>query len=310
MGKEPITSQPKPKPKKRLATFNVDEATRFLLLAGMNRDGYAANRKSRWLCKAVQAFAIAEPHFASVGSGEAALSFIGVEHILMDEATEEVFDDAIRCIRMFDHRAGGLKAPILRAAIRHAAGPELMAAYANHQANTTGFPKAGKETRANQDDESKGTWMRTLIHGPRKRLTLFRLDAELKQALTKALEREGVGERGKSRWLCSAIRTYLEIDSPRFDRAGAGEGLKQFALKERIMLDAATDEAIDKAIRLLRVTDYRLERLQAKLIRAAIRYASGDETEEAPRQASEPSARKPGRRLGGMRTIHETAKTN
>lgn len=115
----------------------------------------------------------------------------------------------------------------------------------------------------------------------RKRLTTFRVDAELRAALNAALARDGVSERRKSRWLCAAVQEFVHAD-PRMATVGAGENLKRFTLAERILMDEATEDAIDRAIRLIRASDYRVEGLQASIIRAAIRHAAGS----APRENS------------------------
>jgi len=264
-------------PRKRLMSFKLDQESHHLLIASLNKQGVAERAKSRWLCAAVQVYIAAEPHLATVGKGEGLMTFPRVGQLLMDEATELALDEAIRRARInpgFDHRAGGLKASIIRAAIRHIANELAISPNAKNVS-------IGKPAGA--------------FPSPKKRMTLFRLDADLKQTLADLLTRNGVRERSKSRWLCGAIRAYLVVDSPRFDWVSIGEGTTQFTLTERIVLDRDTDEALDVAIRVLRLTDYRDERLQGKIIRAAIRYASRTDTVDVAGdgQSTPPAAPKP-----------------
>lgn len=105
------------------------------------------------------------------------------------------------------------------------------------------------------------------------RRTSFRVDDSTRRLLTELLERDGITERRKSAWICAAVK-QLVTDDERLASVGAGEDLVQFTYPVRIQIDEATEQAIDKAVRLIRASDYRSEGLQGAILRAAIRHAA------------------------------------
>ncbi|OJY94380.1 MAG: hypothetical protein BGP25_05160 [Lysobacterales bacterium 63-13] len=134
---------------------------------------------------------------------------------------------------------------------------------------------------------------------PRKRLTTFRVDQELRDALNDALARDGISERRKSHWLRQAIQAFVIAD-PGLATVGAGEKLKRFTLAERILMDDDTSTAIDEAIRIIRRSDYRTDGLQASIIRAAIRHAAAHGSEKPKHHPS--STRQTSESGGARRT--------
>lgn len=104
------------------------------------------------------------------------------------------------------------------------------------------------------------------------RVTSYRMNDSLRATLESLLERDAVGPRNRSRWLCTQIRNLFDVD-PDLETVGVGEARDRYPIIGTIRVDPETDVLIDRAYEIVRTIDPRAESVQSAVIRAAIRNA-------------------------------------
>ncbi|MEO7326541.1 MAG: hypothetical protein ABIW82_17105 [Dokdonella sp.] len=105
------------------------------------------------------------------------------------------------------------------------------------------------------------------------RQTTYRTNDTLRAAVERGLERDGVGARGRSKWICSKIGNLIKGE-PTLESVSAAEGLDDFPLFQSIQIDDETEALIEHAYLVIRSIDPRADGIQGALIRAAIRRAA------------------------------------
>lgn len=105
------------------------------------------------------------------------------------------------------------------------------------------------------------------------RYTTYRTNEGLQRLQQEGMRAAGFHMRRKSEWVCLAIEQLLAED-PGLASLGAGEDLETFPTRAILGVSASTEEAIDRAYRIIRRQDVRAEGVMASLVRAAIRHAA------------------------------------
>lgn len=98
-----------------------------------------------------------------------------------------------------------------------------------------------------------------------------RMPSVLKAMLSEAVQDDGYGGKGKSRWVREAVNQLFEHD-PDLVNVGVGDDLETNDVEDAFFLCEENRLAIDAAVDLIRSQSPRAEGIQSAIIRAAVRY--------------------------------------